>query len=427
MSRRPGGAAQQLWKVMIGGNTHTILPDNPCWGSPSACSFLDLLKIYKTIMLDQNADFLAINKPPDVRMDGPYACTVLKLLVYLFPPSQFRENEEKLAEWASSVHLHADAAVDDDYVTPRPCHQLDYATSGVLWVARSAESAAKAQRALEGRKVAKDYLAIVHGKLTFDMDIPVLTLQEIRDSLNRTEEMYRKNRKNPNAIDGKLPPHSMLSVYLARDKPPNKRQKRKQTLSKEEWKQVFGEVPSEVKELKPGEQWKTVRKCKVCEAYFEACSTRHGDMLRAKRRKETVESSLPRLFRSDDSLFFHVPLAQSPGEFAMCVQSSNQASVQTGGPDLDYKPSLTQYSILECGKYSGEAVTKVLMHPWTGRRHQLRVHSALLGHPIVGDSTYSCESKSRRMCLHAHRLQVDLGDRKLEYEADDPFRLDTTT
>jgi 23S rRNA-/tRNA-specific pseudouridylate synthase len=34
-------------------------------------------------------------------------------------------------------------------------------------------------------------------------------------------------------------------------------------------------------------------------------------------------------------------------------------------------------------------VTKVRLLPHTGRRHQLRVHSMCLGHPIVGDFTYN--------------------------------------
>jgi hypothetical protein len=33
-------------------------------------------------------------------------------------------------------------------------------------------------------------------------------------------------------------------------------------------------------------------------------------------------------------------------------------------------------------------VTKVLLRPVTGRRHQLRLHCYCLGHPIVGDYTY---------------------------------------
>lgn len=37
----------------------------------------------------------------------------------------------------------------------------------------------------------------------------------------------------------------------------------------------------------------------------------------------------------------------------------------------------------------GKEVTKVRLHPRTGRRHQLRVHTMCLGHPIVGDFTYN--------------------------------------
>jgi len=34
-------------------------------------------------------------------------------------------------------------------------------------------------------------------------------------------------------------------------------------------------------------------------------------------------------------------------------------------------------------------VSLVALYPKTGRRHQLRVHLAALGHPIVGDATYA--------------------------------------
>jgi hypothetical protein len=83
----------------------------------------------------------------------------------------------------------------------------------------------------------------------------------------------------------------------------------------------------------------------------------------------------------------------------------------------------------------GMEVTKVLMLPRTGRRHQLRVHSLCLGHPIVGDFTYNPVQRiavrlrgeqdigsavcaedgksnermpltvSKRMMLHAHNLK----------------------
>ena len=53
------------------------------------------------------------------------------------------------------------------------------------------------------------------------------------------------------------------------------------------------------------------------------------------------------------------------------------------------------------------------LQPLTGRTHQLRVHCAAMGHPIVGDGKYGGQdafltgSVSRKMHLHARRLIID--------------------
>jgi tRNA pseudouridine32 synthase/23S rRNA pseudouridine746 synthase len=58
------------------------------------------------------------------------------------------------------------------------------------------------------------------------------------------------------------------------------------------------------------------------------------------------------------------------------------------------KPSLTTYRILsyeyltDTNSRNRLPVTRVELVPVTGRTHQLRVHCAALGHPIVGDSIY---------------------------------------
>ena len=70
------------------------------------------------------------------------------------------------------------------------------------------------------------------------------------------------------------------------------------------------------------------------------------------------------------------------------------------------KPCLTEYEVLQ----RFEGCTKLQLRPITGRTHQLRVHCAHLGHPILGDPQYgNKESKfgleSQMLC--AKRLEFD--------------------
>ncbi|KAF7654981.1 hypothetical protein LDENG_00062020 [Lucifuga dentata] len=87
------------------------------------------------------------------------------------------------------------------------------------------------------------------------------------------------------------------------------------------------------------------------------------------------------------------------------------------------KPSQTELTVLEFGLYDGDPVTKVLLQPLTGRTHQLRVHCSAIGHPIVGDFTYSLgeDDSPYRMMLHAHLLHIPLESQPLLVSAGDPF------
>ena len=62
--------------------------------------------------------------------------------------------------------------------------------------------------------------------------------------------------------------------------------------------------------------------------------------------------------------------------------------------------------------------------PLTGRMHQIRVHLAHLGHPIIGDEKYAHKNYKypegvRRQLLHAQRIEFDLFGKK--YFFDVPF------
>ena len=55
------------------------------------------------------------------------------------------------------------------------------------------------------------------------------------------------------------------------------------------------------------------------------------------------------------------------------------------------KPSRTEFSVLE----RRNGITKLALRPITGRTHQLRVHCAHMGYPILGDPQYGSEASQR--------------------------------
>lgn len=76
------------------------------------------------------------------------------------------------------------------------------------------------------------------------------------------------------------------------------------------------------------------------------------------------------------------------------------------------KPAVTYYKVLA----SNDTYSVIELKPVTGRTHQLRVHLAYIGCPIVGDAVYGRDKKSPidRLCLHAQELEITipLGQRK---------------
>ena len=66
-----------------------------------------------------------------------------------------------------------------------------------------------------------------------------------------------------------------------------------------------------------------------------------------------------------------------------------------------------RYEVIE--QFDKFATLRIL--PRTGRTHQIRVHLASIGHPILGDKLYGGTPgpglpKMARQALHAHRLEL---------------------
>ncbi len=93
------------------------------------------------------------------------------------------------------------------------------------------------------------------------------------------------------------------------------------------------------------------------------------------------------------------PLAKQPGSGGekMHVDEENG------------QPAKTRYRVID---RASDRACWVELEPLTGRTHQLRVHMAAIGHPIVGDGKYGGRDAfltgaiSRKMHLHARRLII---------------------
>jgi len=106
---------------------------------------------------------------------------------------------------------------------------------------------------------------------------------------------------------------------------------------------------------------------------------------------------------SPDRGWIDLPLAKQPGS------GGEKMHVDLDGGS----PAQTEYRIVD---RAGNRAAWLELQPHTGRTHQLRVHLAAIGHPIVGDGKYGGReafltgSISRKMHLHARRLRVDHPD-----------------
>lgn len=85
------------------------------------------------------------------------------------------------------------------------------------------------------------------------------------------------------------------------------------------------------------------------------------------------------------------------------------------------KPSQTGFRLLE--NYQDACWLEA--SPKTGRTHQIRVHAAWLGHPIVGDEKYGhhevvngIDPSNQRLYLHARSIQFNLNGRDYVFQAD---------
>lgn len=91
---------------------------------------------------------------------------------------------------------------------------------------------------------------------------------------------------------------------------------------------------------------------------------------------------------------------------------SGERRVKVDVKNPDSKPSQTMIKALQKLEINGQKASLVEAKPLTGRTHQIRVHLASIGHPLLGDDKYNMQEQLqnkagvRRLCLHAYQLEI---------------------
>lgn len=102
----------------------------------------------------------------------------------------------------------------------------------------------------------------------------------------------------------------------------------------------------------------------------------------------------------------------------------NKACVTFSSPtDNGGKLAITHFRVLQ----RSEKYSLVELRLETGRKNQIRVHMADLGHPVCGDDKYgSTQNPIHRLCLHAYRLFLyhPVTGQRMEFET--PYPTDFT-
>jgi tRNA pseudouridine32 synthase/23S rRNA pseudouridine746 synthase len=116
----------------------------------------------------------------------------------------------------------------------------------------------------------------------------------------------------------------------------------------------------------------------------------------ARTTRKTYTAVVEGLLK-DDSGIIDLPIApdmEHRPKYKVCTQTGRQ--------------SVTEFTVASRDPINH--TTRVLLHPVTGRSHQLRLHMQAIGHPILGCEFYADEialKKSARLLLHATELVFD--------------------
>jgi len=126
-------------------------------------------------------------------------------------------------------------------------------------------------------------------------------------------------------------------------------------------------------------------------------------------------------------------MPQKTGIISLSIAKSKHGTKRTvrRRDSLTNKPAQTQWEVI--GQYddNSQMLSLLSITPKTGRTHQIRVHCAAIGHPVIGDylyggkTTHAYRDRLPRVFLHAERISFSLDGKTYTFAAPLPQDLAT--
>lgn len=156
------------------------------------------------------------------------------------------------------------------------------------------------------------------------------------------------------------------------------------------------------------------------ENLLSLCERRFGEVTLAHRldrdtsgvlvlaRTRVARQALDEAFKSHSLEKHYVAVVQVPnrlvdsGRISLSLAPDPRRHDRMIAVDAGGKTANTRYRVASRGELSDI----VDLWPATGRTHQLRVHCAAMGAPILGDRLYGSAASALRLMLHARSLEV---------------------
>jgi RluA family pseudouridine synthase len=247
----------------------------------------------------------------------------------------------------------------------------------LAWLARVAGSRTRAKKWLRDRQV------IVNGEVADRHDFPLSTGDNIRIGPPR--------RPSASARIGQMPVVYQDDAILVVEKPAGLLTIATQT---ERSQTAYFKVGAYLKSLSRGTE----------RPFIVHRLDRETSGLLVFALTEEAKRTLQDSWEEVEKRYFAI-VQGAPGEPSGTIESwlteGGVFKVFSGPKRRNAKHAVTHYNVL--ASTGDRALLEVRTD--TGRKHQIRVHLAEIGHPIVGDDKYSKMKRADRLGLHASYLK----------------------